>query len=475
MSALRASVWAPPIGIAAIILLAVAMLDIGASARGMGGGARGGGGRGVSFGRGGPGFSHGIGRSAAVHSFSAPHVGRASIGSRSFSGNRTTVGSRSFGGNRFAGRTTATGSFSHAANVTRAHQVFGNRVITNAAFRSAHVPFRFQGRFFGSPWPWWWGGIVIGWVGPVFWPYAYYDFFDYVFWPYAYDDFWPYAYDDIYYGIYGPYAYSGPLAPVASVDPSVASSPRQLAQAKEGTARQRAQRRGSATRAAEVCSNKASELTQWPIERISQVVQPTEAQRAALDELKAESDKAIDLLKGACPNDLPSIPTGRLAAMQTRLETMLAAVKTVHPALDHFYQSLSDEQKARFNAIAPGHDSASAKDQRNLVAFCTRTPGVTDLPMDRIAEAVQPSESQRAALDELREASTHAAASLKADCPTYQVLTPVGRTEAMEQRLAGTLSAVKTVEPALTKFYDLLSDEQKARFNALRTVDGSQG
>jgi hypothetical protein len=45
----------------------------------------------------------------------------------------------------------------------------------------------------------------------------------------------------------------------------------------------------------------------------------------------------------------------------------------------------------------------------------------------------------------------------------------------MEQRLAGTLTAVKTVKPALTKFYDdLLSDEQKARFNALRTVDRSQ-
>ena len=45
----------------------------------------------------------------------------------------------------------------------------------------------------------------------------------------------------------------------------------------------------------------------------------------------------------------------------------------------------------------------------------------------------------------------------------------------MEQRLAGTLTAVKTVEPALTKFYDLLSDEQKARFNTLRAVDRSQG
>ena len=45
----------------------------------------------------------------------------------------------------------------------------------------------------------------------------------------------------------------------------------------------------------------------------------------------------------------------------------------------------------------------------------------------------------------------------------------------MEQRLAGTLTAVKTVEPALTKFYDLLSDEQKARFNTLRAVDKPQG
>jgi hypothetical protein len=32
---------------------------------------------------------------------------------------------------------------------------------------------------------------VIGWVGPLFWPYAYSDFIDYTFYPYAYDTFWP--------------------------------------------------------------------------------------------------------------------------------------------------------------------------------------------------------------------------------------------------------------------------------------------
>jgi hypothetical protein len=38
----------------------------------------------------------------------------------------------------------------------------------------------------------------------------------------------------------------------------------------------------------------------------------------------------------------------------------------------------------------------------------------------------------------------------------------------MEKRLEATLGAVRTVQPALTKFYDALTDERKARFNLLR-------
>ena len=50
---------------------------------------------------------------------------------------------------------------------------------------------------------------------------------------------------------------------------------------------------------------------------------------------------------------------------------MLAAVQTVRPALEGFYRSLSDEQKARFNAIAPTDDAnAAGKDQRDLANFC---------------------------------------------------------------------------------------------------------
>ena len=166
---------------------------------------------------------------------------------------------------------------------------------------------------------------------------------------------------------------------------------------------------------------------------------------------------------------------GRLAALEDRLQVMLQAVQTVRPPLDRFYQALDDEQKARFNAIAPGSESAT-DDRRELTQFCDeRTPGVTDLPIDRIARAVQPTPTQRAALDGLRDASVKAADELKANCPSFQALTPTGRVEAMEKRLQATLFAVRTVRPALTRFYDSLSDEQKARFNSLRSASRPVG
>jgi hypothetical protein len=353
-------------------------------------------------------------------------------------------------------------------------RVFGNRAIANVALQSQFGQARFHGAFFGSAWPWWRGGLVLGWFGPLFWPYAYYDLFDYVYWPYAYDDFWPYAYDDVYYGIYGPYAYSGPYGYRPYGDPTRYYAGRS-ARRGVSSGRYAARANGTERGAAEVCSDDAAQLTDWPIERISEVVQPTTAQR--LDELRAASAKAVDMLKSGCPNDLPSIPTGRLAAMESRLQVMLAAVQTVHPALERFYQSLSDEQKARFNAIASAQDpDAVAKDQRDLTKWCDeKTPGLTDLPIDRIGQAVQPTPAQRATLDELKDASIKAGERLKIECPAYQTLTPTGRVEAMEKRLEATLAAVKTVQPVLAKFYNSLSDEQKARFNSLRSASRPTG
>src|SRR5262249_58828626 len=104
-----------------------------------------------------------------------------------------------------------------------------------------------------------------------------------------------------------------------------------------------------------------------------------------------------------------------------------------------------------------------------------KTPGITDLPIDRIGQAVQPTLAQRASLDELQDASIKAGERLKSECPAYQTLTPTGRVEAMEKRLEATLATVKTIQPPLAKFYNSLTHEHTTRFNSLRSASRPTG
>jgi hypothetical protein len=158
--------------------------------------------------------------------------------------------------------------------------------------------------------------------------------------------------------------------------------------------------------------------------------------------------------------------------MRQRLDAMLQAVRTVRPVVDKFYQSLNDEQKARFNALSP-NEPDQQQAQGNLTQVCgERAAGIGRLPVERIERAVQPDGAQRSALKELQDAMSEAANVLNSECPTYRALTPVGRLQAMEQRLDAMLHAVQTVQPALEKFYASLNDEQKERFNRLGPAQG---
>jgi len=222
---------------------------------------------------------------------------------------------------------------------------------------------------------------------------------------------------------------------------------------------------GGRTAAADLCTGRTAGLSDWPIEQIAQTIEPNEAQHAALDAFKDATVQALEILKASCPTELPSTPTGRLAAMHQRLSSMLEAVRTVRPALEQFYGLLNDEQKARFNAIGPDDEQQSPRD---LAQACgERTAGIASLPIAEIERSVRPGEAQRAAFKDLEDATARAVELLKSDCPTYRALTPVVRLGAMEQRLDAMLRAVTTVEPALQKFYGGLSDEQKERFNRL--------
>lgn len=104
-----------------------------------------------------------------------------------------------------------------------------------------------------------------------------------------------------------------------------------------------------------MCDPRGAGLAEWRMERIERLVNPTEAQRAALNNLRTASTKAAEIVAAACPREFPASASGRLEIMEKRLDAMQQAIKTVRPAFDAFYATLNDEQKARINAGGPRH------------------------------------------------------------------------------------------------------------------------
>jgi hypothetical protein len=104
------------------------------------------------------------------------------------------------------------------------------------------------------------------------------------------------------------------------------------------------------------CSSDKAGLTAVPIERIEEAVEPSGEQTEQLGKLRGAVEKAVQTLEKACPDYIPQTPVGRLDVMQKRLEAMIEAANTVRPALEEFYGSLDNEQKARLNQL--GRDRA---------------------------------------------------------------------------------------------------------------------
>jgi hypothetical protein len=110
---------------------------------------------------------------------------------------------------------------------------------------------------------------------------------------------------------------------------------------------------GQGMMGAGMCDPRAAGLAEWRIEAIERAVRPTDIQRKSLDDLKAASTKAAETIAAACPRDLPETAPARLELMEKRLDAMLTAIKTVRPAFDAFYASLTAEQKTALDRVGP--------------------------------------------------------------------------------------------------------------------------
>ncbi len=99
-----------------------------------------------------------------------------------------------------------------------------------------------------------------------------------------------------------------------------------------------------------MCSPAAAGFAEWRVDRLEQAIKPTDAQRAKFDELKTASNKAADIMRSACPTDFPKTAVARIEVMEKHADAMLQAIKTVRPAMEAFYATLSDEQKTKLDS-----------------------------------------------------------------------------------------------------------------------------
>jgi ABC-type transporter MlaC component len=199
-------------------------------------------------------------------------------------------------------------------------------------------------------------------------------------------------------------------------------------------------------------------------------VQPDQHESQLLDNLGNAIVKASDEIRSHCPTNIAFTPTARLDQMHERLQTLVDAVNIVSPALSSFYDSLTDEQKARFNGIAPREPRRGQNGRGDLTAATVHgqcDAGLMAWPTEQIDRAVRPDDAQRAKLQKLQQAASQAADTIKTACPADVPATPPARLAAVGQRLQAMLQGVETMQPALADFYDSLSDDQKARFNSM--------
>jgi LTXXQ motif family protein len=306
----------------------------------------------------------------------------------------------------------------------------------------------------------WWrhhhGGF--GWVGPIFWPFAYYDWYDYVLWGYPYyaDAFWDYGYGDIYAALFTPYDYDelvGYLPPTvqANAAPPVATPLNVPANSD----------------IAQLCgTTDAHDIAGLPIDQIRQALQLNDQQQVALNDLAKASGEAAQVIKAACPAQIPLTAPGRIDVMQSRVEAMIQAIDTVQAPLDKFYALLSDQQKARLNALGEENGANNQQAASSPADLCGSQQALS-WPADEISRAVHPNGEQRGKLDRLQRVAMQADHDLQTSCPSSEPITPTARLAAAKQRLETLLGAIKTVHTALNDFYGSLSDEQKAQFDAI--------
>jgi hypothetical protein len=291
----------------------------------------------------------------------------------------------------------------------------------------------------------WWqhGDGSYGWVGPLFWPFAFYDITDYALWGDGMG-FWGYGYRDIYAAIFTPYDEN---EAARYVTPS------------------RGRKFGRLPSLARFCGDDLGELAGLPVEQIRASLKLlSEEQSEMLDNLAKASAEAAQAIRATCPTEAAATPSARLAAMRQRLEAMKSAIARIRTPFETFYESLDDDQKANLAAF---NDLRAPVAPKVPAAQSCTPPEALQWPTGEIEAKLHLNDAQREELDTLARMAAFAKNTVNFACQPDDGLTPPDRLATADTRLDAMLDAIKQVAPALDSFLATLSDEQKAQLETI--------
>lgn len=289
----------------------------------------------------------------------------------------------------------------------------------------------------------------LGLVGPAAWPNAYEDVIGYIFWPADYDaDYRQHGFNDIAYAILVP-AERGPTS---------------------ADARRQTSTTGSATAAPADSRCDESQLrSDWPKAEIERTIELNDAQRSALDRLQAAINNAAKSVRTtACQRPAASTPAERLEAAVQRLWAVQNAGVVIRGPLKNFYDTLSDEQKAKFRA-APDKARNDEKPGTNPMnrQVCAQQAGSDEGLMRQIQQTVRPTPQQKDSVEALAKTAGGMSQYLMASCAQSTPQDPLARLDAANGRLTAINYAGTSMEVAFNQFSAALNNDQRKKLDGL--------
>jgi LTXXQ motif family protein len=222
---------------------------------------------------------------------------------------------------------------------------------------------------------------------------------------------------------------------------------------------------------ADQCNDASSADDKWPISRIEQLLQLSDAQHATLDKVQLAANDAAKTIKSNCHQLSDLSPPDRLRALVQTLWIVRDGDIAMRVPLKGFYESLTSAQKNSFAVqqpqnSPPSDDKSQGGENKQNQTCAAQNIGSAERLVKEIEMKVRPDKTQSASLENLHKTSSDMAKLLIASCAQPVPDDPLARLDSASDQITAINYAASNVQIALDDFYGRLSQQQRARFEA---------